>query len=330
MHAQGTYCACVKLQQWEINSFWKFESQQKFSSDPNECARSRKLTHVRFSIRLFCFDSPLPLVGMGQRPYVFLLGSPGPIVAHLSSTPHGPFSRWFLDITLRAPNTCWVYLCLTNCFLLCKGGFTRQSNAGDGYLQSANDGGNIQHHAACSISLIEDGACCIFAGKNRQLKFHRTLYPNYHFKEQKCFFYINNYYHCFRQIFWTILHWHWHAFSWPLAPASNNGKIIIFLPSMCEWSRYRRLHVIARLLVVITSFCPSCEAALSRLGTQHPPRRVTTHFNSIYPHIYPLHPFSFHLYQVELEFNPSFFLLKYLLKLRLFEQTSPLGKSQLY
>ena len=28
---------------------------------------------------------------------------------------------------------------------LSKGGFTRQSNAGDGYLQPANDGGNIQH-----------------------------------------------------------------------------------------------------------------------------------------------------------------------------------------
>ena len=26
-----------------------------------------------------------------------------------------------------------------------KGGFTRQSNAGDGYLQPANDGGNLQH-----------------------------------------------------------------------------------------------------------------------------------------------------------------------------------------
>ena len=35
----------------------------------------------------------------------------------------------------------------------------------------------------------EDGACCIFAGENRQLKFLRTLYPNYHFKEQKCFFF---------------------------------------------------------------------------------------------------------------------------------------------
>ena len=26
-----------------------------------------------------------------------------------------------------------------------KGSFTRQLNAGDGYLQPANDGGNIQH-----------------------------------------------------------------------------------------------------------------------------------------------------------------------------------------
>ena len=26
-----------------------------------------------------------------------------------------------------------------------KGGFTRQSNAGDGYLQAANNGGNLQH-----------------------------------------------------------------------------------------------------------------------------------------------------------------------------------------
>ena len=46
------------------------------------------------------------------------------------------------------------------------------------------------------------------------------------------------------------------------APASNDGKIITFLPSMCEWSRYGRLHVVGCLLVVITIFCPSCEAAL--------------------------------------------------------------------
>ena len=25
-----------------------------------------------------------------------------------------------------------------------------------------------------------------------------------------------------------ILHWHWHAFSWPLSQTSNDGKIIIF------------------------------------------------------------------------------------------------------
>ena len=56
------------------------------------------------------------------------------------------------------------------------------------------------------------------------------------------------------------MHWHWHSFSWPLAPASNDGKIITFLPR-CEGSRYRRLHFVGRLLVVITSFCPSCEAA---------------------------------------------------------------------
>ena len=29
-----------------------------------------------------------------------------------------------------------------------------------------------------------------FAGENRQLKFHMTPYPNYHFKEQKCFFFV--------------------------------------------------------------------------------------------------------------------------------------------
>ena len=74
--------------------------------------------------------------------------------------------------------------------------------------------------------LIEDGACCIFGGENRQLKFHRTPYPNYHFKEQKCFFFCHNNYHCIRKKFRTILHWHWHAFSWPLASASNDGKII--------------------------------------------------------------------------------------------------------
>ena len=39
------------------------------------------------------------------------------------------------------------------------------------------------------LLLIEDAACCIFASKNRQLKFHRTPYPNYHFKEQIMFFF---------------------------------------------------------------------------------------------------------------------------------------------
>ena len=31
-----------------------------------------------------------------------------------------------------------------------KGGFTRQSNAGDVYLQPANDGGNLQHQVVQS------------------------------------------------------------------------------------------------------------------------------------------------------------------------------------
>ena len=64
----------------------------------------------------------------------------------------------------------------------------------------------IQQHAACSISLIEDGSCCIFAGENRQLKFHKTPYRNYHFKEQKVFFLCHNDYYCFRKNFKTILH----------------------------------------------------------------------------------------------------------------------------
>ena len=60
-----------------------------------------------------------------------------------------------------------------------------------------------------SCDQLEDGACCIFAGENRQLKFRRTPYPNYHFKEQKCFFFLfqNNYY-CFMKNFGPILHWH--------------------------------------------------------------------------------------------------------------------------
>ena len=74
-------------------------------------------------------------------------------------------------------------------------------------------------------------------------------------------FFCHNKNYCFRQNFRTILHWHWHAFSWPLAPASNGGKIITFLPSTCEWSRHRRLHVVGRLLVIITSIWLSCEAA---------------------------------------------------------------------
>ena len=93
-----------------------------------------------------------------------------------------------------------------------------------------------------------------------------TPYPNYHFKEHKCFLYCHNNNYCFRQNFRTILHWHWHAFSWPLAPSSIDGKIITFLPSICDRSKDHRLHVVGRLLVVITSFCPSCEAALRSWG----------------------------------------------------------------
>ena len=77
------------------------------------------------------------------------------------------------------------------------------------------------------------------------------------------FYFCHNKYYCFRQNFRTILHWHRHAFSWLFAPASNEGKILTFLPSTCERSRYRHLHVVGRLLVVITSFCPSCEATFT-------------------------------------------------------------------
>ena len=42
-------------------------------------------------------------------------------------------------------------------------------------------------------------------------------------------------------------------------------SLFVYVVAKCEWSRYRRLHDAssASLLVVITSFCPSCEAALS-------------------------------------------------------------------
>ena len=54
------------------------------------------------------------------------------------------------------------------------------------------------------LNIIEDGSCCIFARENRQLKFHRTPYTNYHFKEQKCFFFCHNNYHCIKKKFRTI------------------------------------------------------------------------------------------------------------------------------
>ena len=56
-----------------------------------------------------------------------------------------------------------------------KGGFTRQSNAGDGYLQYKKNPA-----PARSISLIEDGACRIFAVSS-SFTGHRI--PNYHYKE---------------------------------------------------------------------------------------------------------------------------------------------------
>ena len=142
---------------------------------------------------------------------------------------------------------------------LFKGRFTRQENAGDGYLQPANDGGILQHQLVRSAQL-KTAHVAFLQAKTVSSNFtgHRILTT---ISENRFFFCHNNYY-CFRQNFTTILHWHWHVFSWLLAPVSDDGKIITFLPSTCEWSTYRRLRVVGRLLVVITSFCPSCEAAL--------------------------------------------------------------------
>ena len=144
-----------------------------------------------------------------------------------------------------------------------KGGFTRQSNAGDGYLQPANDGGNLQHQLVRS-AYLKTAHVAFLAAKTVSSSFtgHRILTTI--LKNRKFMFFFYNNYYCFRQNFRVILHWHWHAFRWPHAPASNGGKIITFLPSTCEWSRYRRLHVLCCLLVVITTFCPSCEAALRK------------------------------------------------------------------
>ena len=155
---------------------------------------------------------------------------------------------------------------------------------------------------ARSISLIEDGACCIFAGENRQLMLLRTPYPNYYFKEQKMFFFCHNNYHCFRQNFRTILHWHWYAFSWPLMPASNDGKIITFLPSTCEWSRYRRLHVVGRLLVVITSFWPLCDAAFI-LSTKHAHTLLTAGWKLEASTNAPVYTKIIDLIHIQIQFN---------------------------
>ena len=126
----------------------------------------------------------------------------------------------------------------------CKGGFTRQSNRSINLIASSFDQLNWRRHMLH------------FCRQNRQLKFNRTPYPNYHFKEQKFFFCYNNYY-CLSQNFRVILYWHWHDFSWPLEPASKDGKIITFLPRTCEWSRYRRLRLFAgcyhQLLPVVWS-----------------------------------------------------------------------------
>ena len=150
----------------------------------------------------------------------------------------------------------------------CKGGFTRQSNAGDGYLQPANDGGNLQHQLVRS-AYLKMAHVAFLPAKTVGSNFtgHRILTTTP--KNRNAFFCCcchNNY--CFRQNFRTILNLHRHAFSWLLAPESNDGKIITFLPSTCEWSRYRSLHVLGRLLVVITSFWLSCEAAFIKIVPQ--------------------------------------------------------------
>ena len=53
---------------------------------------------------------------------------------------------------------------------------------------------------------------------------------------------------------------------------------------MCEWSRHRRLHVVGRLLVVITSFCPSCEAALTLAPLADVASRTRRVYSSIIMH----------------------------------------------
>ena len=109
---------------------------------------------------------------------------------------------------------------------------------------------------------------------------------SYHLNENRKGFFHNNYY-CFRQNFRTILHWHWHAFSWPLEQASNDGKILTFLPSTSEWSRYRRLQSCRRsfagcyhqfLPVVWSRLKTTCRSA-ALLGIYH----NNTHSHSLPP-----------------------------------------------
>ena len=64
------------------------------------------------------------------------------IVSSLVVTSKGWQAKQSIKLFSAATWSKFVFLPTTPCI---KRGFTRQSNAGDGYLQPANDGGNLQH-----------------------------------------------------------------------------------------------------------------------------------------------------------------------------------------
>ena len=88
-----------------------------------------------------------------------------------------------------------------------KGGFTRQSNQ---MLVTATYSQQMAEviSSTSSFDQFHWGHILHFADENRQLKFHRTQCPNYHFKEQKYVFLSSphNNTNCLRQNFRTISH----------------------------------------------------------------------------------------------------------------------------
>ena len=120
---------------------------------------------------------------------------------------------------------------------LTKGGFTRQSNAGDGFLQPANDGGNIQHQLVRSAQL-KTAHVAFLPAKTVSSSFtgHRILTTIS--KNRNDFFFRHNNYYCFKA-------------------ASHDSQMLVIITSKRPTTWRRRCldhsHVLGKKVIILPS-----------------------------------------------------------------------------